>query len=87
MAQHDPTVDQTNYSLWNGYGNYERDHVDDKDEHQPQWTNPFQKRPSRAKNKTPVRVRAAKRHRKNKAAKLHRKAIKIALATKRNREG
>ena len=89
MAPFDPLADQTcafpTLSRSNRSDDYGPDPCDEKAEDGRPWTNPHQKRPSRVKNKTPLRVRAAKRHRKNKAAKIHRKAIKIALATKRNR--
>jgi hypothetical protein len=85
MAPHDPLTDSTCWQCNNRSDDYGPDPTDDKYESPRAWTNPHQRRPSRVKNKTPLHIRAAVRHRKNKAAKAHRKAIKIALATKRNR--
>jgi hypothetical protein len=92
MAPHDPLTDSScserlSWQRNNRSDDYGPDPTEDKYESPQAWTNPYQRRPSRVKNKTPLHVRAAVRHRKNKAAKVHRKAIRIALATKRNREG
>ena len=98
MTPHDPLSDATSTAIdgndpfgwiaWRSNRTDDWNTPDDAKEESPRaWANPHQRRPSRVKNKTPLRARVEKRRRKDKAAKAHRKAIEIALATKRNREG